>query len=70
MIGEAEPYSALQDIDYTRPHYPDRESKQLYLIHRNTHKEVAKMKRQRNTAQMKEQIKTPEKELNKIEISN
>ena len=70
MIGAAEPYSALQDIDYTRPHYPDRESKQLYLIHRNTHKEVAKMKRQRNTAQMKEQIKTPEKELNKIEISN
>ena len=28
------------------------------------------MKRQRNMAQMKEQIKTPEKELNKKEISN
>ena len=28
------------------------------------------MKRQRNMAQMKEQIKTPEKELNKMEISN
>ena len=28
------------------------------------------MRRQRNMAQMKEQIKTPEKELNKIEISN
>ena len=28
------------------------------------------MRRQRNTAQMKEQIKTPEKELNKMEISN
>ena len=28
------------------------------------------MKRQRNMAQMKEQIKTPEKELNEIEISN
>ena len=28
------------------------------------------MKRQRNTAQMKEQIKTTEKELNKMEISN
>ena len=27
------------------------------------------MKRQRNMAQMKEQIKTPEKELNEIEIS-
>ena len=28
------------------------------------------MRRQRNTAQMKEQIKTPEKELNKMEMSN
>ena len=28
------------------------------------------MKRQKNMAQMKEQIKTPEKELNKMEISN
>ena len=28
------------------------------------------MRRQRNVAQMKEQIKTPEKELNKREISN
>ena len=28
------------------------------------------MKRQRNMVQMKEQIKTPEKELNKMKISN
>ena len=28
------------------------------------------MRRQRNMAQMKEQIKTPEKELNQIEIEN
>ena len=28
------------------------------------------MRRQRNMEQMKEQIKTPEKELNKMEISN
>ena len=28
------------------------------------------MRRQRNTAQMKEQIKTPEKELNKMDRSN
>ena len=28
------------------------------------------MRRQRNMAQMKEQIQTPEKELNKMEISN
>ena len=45
-------------------------SKQLYLIHRNGHREAAKMKRQRNMAQMKEQIKTPEKELNKMKTSN
>ena len=41
------------------------ESKQLYLIHRNKHREAAKTKRQRNIAQMREQIKTPEKELKK-----
>ena len=28
------------------------------------------MRRQRNTVQIKEHIKTPEKELNKMEISN
>ena len=28
------------------------------------------MRRQRNTAQMKEQMKTPEKELNEMEISS
>ena len=33
-------------------------------------REVAKMKRQRNMAQMKEQTKTPGKELNKMDISN
>ena len=46
------------------------ESKQLYLIHRNKHREAAKMRRQRKITQMKELIKTPEKELNKLEISN
>ena len=46
------------------------ESKQLYVIHRNKHRETASMRRQRNTAQMKEEIRTPEKELNKVEISN
>ena len=46
------------------------ESKQLYLIHRNKHKEAAETKRERNMAQMKEQIKTPEKELSDMEISN
>ena len=54
---------------YIRPHYQDTESKQLYLIHRNKHR-PAKMRRQRNMAQMKEQNKAPEKELNKMKISN
>ena len=46
------------------------ESKQLYPMHRNKHKEAAKIRRQRNMAQMKKQIKIPEKELSKMEISN
>ena len=46
------------------------DSKQLYLIHGNKHREGAKTGRQRNMAQMKGQIKTPEKELNEMEISN
>ena len=46
------------------------ESKQFYLIHRNKHREADETRRQRNMAQMKEQIKTPEKELNKLERSN
>ena len=41
------------------------ESKKLYLIHRNKHREAAKIRRQ-----MKEQNKIPEKELNEIEIKN
>ena len=60
----------LQDTYYIRPCYKDTESKQLYLIHRNKHREAAKTKRQRIMAQMKEQIKTPEKDLNKMEISH
>ena len=58
----------LQDTYYIRPY--TTESKQLYLIHRNKHREAAKMSRHRNKTQMKEQIKTPEKELNKMEVSN
>ena len=42
----------------------------LCLIHRNKHREAAKIGRQRHLSQIKDQIKTPEKELNKIEISN
>ena len=50
--------------------YQDRESKQLYLIHRNKHRQAVKLRRQRNTAQVKEQNKTLEKELNEMEIAN
>ena len=60
----------LLDIYYIRPHYQDMESKQLYLIHRNKHRETAKTRRQGNMAQMEEQIKTLGKELNEMEISN
>ena len=37
----------MQDSYYIRAHYQDMESKQLYLIHRNKHREAAKMRRQR-----------------------
>ena len=43
--------------------------KQLCLIHRDKHRKAAKMRRQRNMAQMKEKNKTTRKELNKMEIS-
>ena len=53
----------------TLGHTIKTESKQFYLIHRNKHREAAKMRRQGNMAQTK-QNKTPEKELNKMVISN
>ena len=45
-------------------------SKKLYLIHRNKHREAATIRRQKNMTQMKEKIKTPEKELNEMDVSN
>ena len=47
-----------------------RESKELYIIHRNKHREAAKMRRQRKVAQRKKQIKNPQRELNRMETSN
>ena len=70
QLPKALPHPTYDALFYIRPRYQDRELKQLYLIHRNKHTEAAKMKRQRNMAQMKEQNKTPEKELNKKKISN
>ena len=46
------------------------ESKQLRVTHRNKDKKAAKMRRQINMAQMKEENKNPEKGLNKMEVSN
>ena len=46
------------------------ESKHLYLMHRSKHREAAKLRRQRNIAQLKEQNRTPEKKLNETEITN
>ena len=61
-------YLRLCPTHFTGAFY--KESKQLYLIHRNKHKEAAKTRRQRNMVQMKEQNKTPKKELNQTEVSN
>ena len=44
------------------------ESKMLYLVHR--HREAAKIRRQRNMAQMEEQNRAPEKELSNVEIAS
>ena len=70
VIGERLCHWPLQDTYYIRLYYQDTESKQLHLIHRYKHREVAKIRRQRNIAQMTEQNKTTEKELNKMEIGN
>lgn len=40
----------------------------IYLIH--GHRELSKMREQRNTFQTKEQDQTPEKELNEIGLRN
>ena len=60
MIGVAVPLDPTGHLLH-QAHYQEMESKQLYLIHRNKHREAAKMRGQRNMAQMKEHIKTPEK---------
>ena len=60
----------LQDTYYIRPRYQDMESKQLYLLSRNKHREDAKMRKQRNRAQMNKQNKTPKRNPIKMETSN
>ena len=47
------------------------ESKQLYLIHRNKHREAAKMRKPRSIDQMKKTDQnSKKKKLNEMEISN
>ena len=58
---------ALQETYYIKPLYQTQEMYQLYLTHRHKHRQAAKMMRKLS---IKEQNKTPEKELNKIETSN
>ena len=53
---------------YMKPLLQDCERWLFYLMHRNQQIESKKMKKQRNMFQMKEQDKTPEKDL--IESSN
>ena len=71
VIREAGPLDPTGDLLYIRPTiYQGQEMEQLYLIHRNKYREVAKMRKQRNMSPMTEQNKTLEKALNKMETSN
>ena len=69
VIGEAVPLDPTEHL----LHWATLSSPgdiEAHLIYSNKHREAAKMRRQRNMAQMKEQIKTPEKEIKEVEISN
>ena len=61
-------YLRLLALQHNR--YAKTGVKQLYPIHRSKHREAAKLRIQRSMAQMKKQIKTPEKELSKMKIAN
>ena len=68
MTGEAEPLDPTGHLlhEVTLPSHRVK----VALPNTYKHREAAKMRRQRNMAQMKEQILTPEKKLNEREISN
>lgn len=42
----------------------------MYQIHKNTNRKLDRMRQQRNMFQQKEQDKTPEREVNKVEIGS
>ena len=61
----------IKDTYYIRPCYQDPESQQPYLIHRNKHREAAKMRRQGNMEETNERTdQNSRKRANKMEISN
>ena len=68
VIGEAVPSNPTEHLLHTGT-LPRQRDIAALPVHRNKHREAAKMRTQRNMPQMKEQNKTPEKELNKMETS-
>ena len=56
VIGEAVPLDPTGHL-YIRTYYQDTKSKQLYLIHRNKHRETVKIRKQRIMAQLKKKSK-------------
>ena len=52
---------ALQDTYYIRPPHQAWDTQQMYLSYRNKSGEAAKMGRQKNMPQMKEEEKSPKK---------
>ena len=59
--GEAVPPLGLKGHLLFRSLYQACETQQLYLTHRNKHREAVTMRKQRNMAQMKEQNKIQKK---------
>jgi len=51
-------------------YFPEKETWLFFITHRNRHRELDKMRRQRTISQMKEQDKITKRELNNMEISN
>ena len=70
VIGEVVCHWTLQDTHYIRPCYQDMESNQLYLIHRNKHREAANMRRQKKHGPNERTEQNSRKRTKKMEISN
>ena len=72
VIGEAVPLNPTGHLLYctTLPREGVKAALPNTRKQTNIEREAAKMRKQRNIAQLKGQIKTPEKLLNKMEMSN